>query len=302
MFPNWLLPALASAAIIGAVGVVDSHFIIRRMPSLRAYLLIVGVATLVMSAVLLAAFPFPAGPPWQALGASVGAAVIRTAAVITMLYVLQKEDVARVIPLGATAPVFVAVLAFAFLGERLSALQWGAVLLAVGGAVLISFKRDGGVSRFESRSFFLMLFSSLLFAASDVTSKFAMTHLSFWNNAAISFFVTAVIIILSCLRAPVVREIRGIRHRWRTALAAGFNQLMAIAAMVMAFSAIQQGPVSLVSSVMSTRPLFVFVYALTLGYLWPGFLMAAPRDGKSLAIKLTATLMIITAMAVISLS
>jgi len=302
MFPSWLLLALASAAIIGAVGVVDSHFITRRMPSLRAYLLIVGLSTLVMSAVLLAAFHFPANLPWQPLWAAIGAAVIRTAAVITMLYVLQKEDVARVIPLGATAPVFVAVLAFMFLGERLSALQWGAVLLAVGGAVLISFKHDGGVARFESRSFFLMLFSSLLFAASDVTSKYAMTFLSFWNNAAISFFVTAVIIILGCLRIPVLHEIQGIRHRWRTVLAAGFNQVMAITAMVLAFSAIQQGPVSLVSSVMSTRPLFVFVYALALGFLWPGFLMAAPGDRKSLALKLAATLMIITAMAVISLA
>jgi drug/metabolite transporter (DMT)-like permease len=181
-------------------------------------------------------------------------------------------------------------------------LQWGAVLLAVGGAVLISFKSDGGVSRFESRSFFLMLLSSLLFAASDVTSKYAMSYLSFWNNAAISFFVTAVIIMLVCLRAPVVHEIMGIRPRWRTMLAATINQVMAITAMVLALSAIQLGPVSLVSSVMSTRPLFVFVYALALGYLWPGFLMAVPADRKSLALKLTATLMIITAMAVISLA
>jgi transporter family protein len=296
------LLALASAAIIGAVGVIDSHFITRRMPSLRAYLLIVALSTLIMSAAGLLAFPFPANLPWQPLWAAIGAAVIRTAAVITMLYVLQKEDVARVIPLMATAPVFVAMLAFIFLGERLSALQWGGVLLAVGGAVLISFKYNSGVSRFESRSFSLMLLSSLLFAGADVTSKYAMTYISFWNNASISFFVTAVIIILVCLRAPVVREILGIRPRWRTMLAASFNQVMAITAMVLAFSAIQQGPVSLVSSVMSTRPLFVFVYALALGYLWPGFLMAAPTDRKSLALKLTATLMIITAMAVISLA
>lgn len=302
MFPNWLLLALVSAATIGAVGVIDSHFITRRMPSLRAYLLIVGLSTLAMSAMGLLVFPFPAGLAWHPLWAAIGAAGIRTAAVIIMLYVLQKEDVARVIPLMATAPVFVAVLAFIFLGERLAVLQWVGVLLAVGGAVLISFKHDGGVSRFESRSFFLMLVSSLLFAASDVTSKYAMSYLSFWNNASISFFVTAVIIILICLRAPVVREILGIRPRWITMLAASFNQVMAIAAMVLAFSAIQQGPVSLVSSVMSTRPLFVFVYALALGYLWPGFLIPAPADRKSLAIKLTATLMIITAMAVISLA
>jgi len=302
MSPDWLWIALASAATAGVVGVIDSHFVTRLMPSLRAYLLIIGVTTAILSVMGLFLFPFPAGLPRSIVPVAIGAAVIRTGGVILLLYVLQKQDVARVIPLNGLTPVFVAVLALIFLGERLAPVQWGALLLAVGGAVLISFKQAGGATRFQTQAFWLMLFSSLMFGASDVITKYTLTWLSFWNNASISFLVTAVIITVFSLRRTVIVEIAHLNARALTVVAATANQLLAMLSMVLAFWAIQKNAVALVSTTLSSRPLFVLIYTLLLGRLLPGFVPDNLTEKRDVIRKAIATLMIVVAIALIFLS
>ena len=299
---DWLWIALASAATAGVVGVVDSHFVTRLMPGLRAYLLIIGVSTAIFSASGLLLFPFPSDLDWLVVSVAIGAAVIRTGGVILLLYVLQKQDVARVIPLNGLTPVFVAVLALVFLGERLAPVQWGALWLAVAGAVLISFKHSGGASRFQSQAFWLMLFSSLMFGAADVITKYTLSHLSFWNNASISFLVTAVIITAVSLRRTVVKEVWRLGRPGLTIVAATSNQLLAMLSMVLAFWAIQKNAVALVSTTLSSRPLFVLAYTIVLARLLPGFVPDSLNERRDVIQKAIATLMIVVAIALIFLS
>ena len=52
---------------------------------------------------------------------------------------LKLGEASRVAPIDKLSVVFVAVFAFAFLGERLAALNWLGVVLIAGGAVLVAF-------------------------------------------------------------------------------------------------------------------------------------------------------------------
>lgn len=52
---------------------------------------------------------------------------------------LKLGEASRVAPIDKLSVVFVAVFAFAFLGERLAALNWLGVALIAGGAVLVAF-------------------------------------------------------------------------------------------------------------------------------------------------------------------
>lgn len=51
-----------------------------------------------------------------------------------------------------------------------------------------------------------------------------------------------------------------------------FNECIALVGVILAFWAMEQGPVSLVSTVLSIRPCFVFIYALALSRIFPAML------------------------------
>ena len=49
MHIDWVTTAVLSAAILGMVHVIDSHLISKRMPSFKAYLLVIGFFVLFIS-------------------------------------------------------------------------------------------------------------------------------------------------------------------------------------------------------------------------------------------------------------
>jgi drug/metabolite transporter (DMT)-like permease len=233
---TWTALALSSTALAALVNTLDSHFLSRRMPGLRSYLLIIGIFVTLAAAVMLLIFPFPHGTGLRIYGLALASAVLRVGAISALLYALKKEDVSRVMPLSATAPIFVAVMAAVFLGEGLKFTQWLAICIVVSGAILISFKRGAdGSSRFHASSFFLLLGSSLLYAASDVTNKYTMEFISYWNSASLSLFLTSVGFVVICLRRDVLRQIAGMARPWYTSGGVILNQVVSLVSTVLGF-------------------------------------------------------------------
>jgi drug/metabolite transporter (DMT)-like permease len=302
MSSGWILLTLASTAIAALVNTLDSHFLSRRMPGLRSYLLVIGLFTILIAIIMLFIFPFPQDTGMDIYGLAMIAAVLRVGAVMTLMYAMKKEDISRIMPLEATAPVFVAIMAAIFLGESLQSAQLIAIGIVVTGAVLISFKRsDSGSSRFHAASFFLLLCSSLLYAASDVVNKYTLDYISYWNSASLNFLLTSVVFVIICLRRDVLRQLAGIAHPWRTSALVILNQSAAIVSTIIGCWAIQNGPVSLSSTIFNSKPLFVFVYAALLARLAPGFLLEFKTDRRGMIIKIIATLMVVGGIALIFL-
>jgi drug/metabolite transporter (DMT)-like permease len=302
MSPAWILLALSSSAVSALVNVLDSHFLSRRMPGLRSYLLIIGLFTTLAAVVLLFIFPFPRDTAPYIYALALISAILRVGAVSALMYALKKEDVSRIMPLTATAPIFVAIMAAVFLGESLKYTQWLAIAVVVSGAVLISFKRgEDGSSRFHASSFFLLIGSSLLYAASDVVNKYTMNYISYWNSVSLSFLFTSVAFIIMSLRRDVLRQIAGMARPWRATAGVVANQVAAMFSTVLGFWAIQNGPVSLASTIFNSKPLFVFVYAVVMARFMPGFLLGSSTDRRGMLIKIIATLMIIGGIALIFL-
>ncbi len=302
MSPAWIAIALASTSIAALVNTMDSHFLSRRMPGLRSYLLIIGLFCAMAAIIMLLINPFPHGVGLRIYGMAFISAMLRVGAVSCMLYAMKKEDISRIMPLSATAPIFVAIMAAMFLGESLRYTQWLAICVVVSGAVLISFKRgDDGSAKFHASSFFLLIGSSLLYATSDVFNKYTMDYISYWNSASLSFLLTSMAFIILCLRRDVLRQIAGIARPWRTSAAVVLNQIAAMFSTVLGFWAIQNGPVSLASTIFNSKPLFVFVYAVLLARFVPGFLLESRTDRKGLILKIIATLMVVGGITLIFL-
>ena len=79
-----------------------------------------------------------------------------------------------------------------------------------------------------------------------------------------------------------------------------FNEIMAPVAILLSFWALENGPVSLVSTLNSIRPMFVVIFAIILSRIFPKFLVKS--SGKEmLALRLVSTVMIVGGIAIISL-
>jgi len=80
-----------------------------------------------------------------------------------------------------------------------------------------------------------------------------------------------------------------------------FNETLAPVASILLFLALQSGPVSLVSTIVSSRPIFVVIFALILSRILPRFLVWQPGKGM-LALRLIATAMIVGGITIIYLT
>ena len=269
----WITVAIISAAITGLVSILDSHLISKRMPSFLAFLAPIGVVHFVLGLVVMTILPLPAGVDTMTLVVAVGSSIIRVVGALLMLRTMRSEEVSRIMPVTNTFPIFVAILAVPVLGEDLGWLEWLAIIITVSGAMLISVRwgTDGQGIRLR-KSFAVLMVSSILFGVANIGSKYAMEQLTFWNMYGISTVCLGTLFLLLSLRRATLQELWHMEGRNRALGLLGLNECVAVVGIVLSFWAIEQGPVSMVSTILSTRPAFVFVYALAVSRFFPAVL------------------------------
>lgn len=298
----WISVAIISAAGIGLVNIIDSHLIAKRMPSTRSYLLV--VSPIILFSALLIAFIFPLSTDlsfWH-LMIAVGAGLLRAASVIILLYSLRREEVSRAVPVVSIYPIFVAIMAVPLLGENLNYQQGIAIAIVVAGVIIISAKkRESDSKKRLGATFILLLGASILLAMADVTSKYVLEYISFWNMYWISIFALVIMLLIISLRYSTIKELVKIENPRSVFTLVIFNETLVVASAIMLFWAMERGPVSLVSTMASTRPVFVVIYALILSRLLPGILLEKDLSKRVLTLRLIATTMIASGIAIIYL-
>ena len=298
---SWIHAALVSSAIMAVVNVLDSHLVSKRFAAIRPFMLLVGGIHLIYAVVLCLVVPLPAGAELTFIGIGFLSSFIRTGAIIILLDGLRHREVSTVIPVVYTYPMFVAVIAFLWLGERLAWQQWLAIGIIALGAVLISLNREPSRTQMGRPRSMLILLASLLFALADVTGKVALEQLTFWNLFWIGAMVMGGVFLALSLRPQVMRTIAELPGRGKTLAFVAANEVIAPVGIVISYWALQRGPVSLVSALLSTRPLFVLLFALLLSWWAPGFLFWS-GERRLVAARVIATLMIVVGVSVIEVS
>ena len=298
----WITAAIVTAAIMGVVAIIDSHLISRRMPSLWSFLLPIGILSLMFGLIILGLYPIPWEVGAVPLVVAFTSGVIRLAGVILMLRAMRSEEVSRIIPVVHTFPIFVAVLAVPLLGEALGSVQWLSVFMTVGGAVLISVRWDaeGGGARL-GKSFVMLMTSSLLLGVANTASKYALDYVSFWNMYSINAICFSAVFLLLSVRPRILRELREMKGRSQILALLTLNEFIAVVGIILSFWAMERGPVSLVSTIMSARPCFVFIYALALSRAFPAVLEERLRRG-TVVIKIISIGLIVGGVTLLTLS
>lgn len=298
---TWVHAALLSAAIMAVVNILDSHLVSKRFSSIRMFMLLVGSIHLFYGVVLSVIVPLPVGADAFHVMMAVVSSFARTGAVIILLDGLRHREVSTVVPIVYTYPIFVAAIAFFVLGEQLGWQQWVAVFVVACGAVLISLNREPSRIHMSRGRSALIFLSSLLFATADVTGKVALGQITFWNLFWIGATAMGGVFLLISLRRTVVRGILDLHERGKALGVLALNEMIAPVGIVVSYWALQHGPVSLVSTLLSSRPLFVLLFAIALSWFAPGFLFWS--GGRRLVIvRIIATGLIVAGVGVIEMS
>jgi len=300
---DWVTAALLSAVSIGVVNILDSHLITKRMPSLRAYLLIASFFVLGYSILIAVRAPLPEGIDAWPLAVAITSGLIRAAGLGILLYTLKTEEVSRVVPVVYAYPVLVAIMAVPILGESLGVLQWLAVLIVVGGAVLVAIKKNSeGIKGRLGKTFLLLVLASLSMALAEVAGKYTLDYISSWNLYWITALCVVFVFLAVSLRRSIIKQVSGVVRQVKTMLLVFTTETLAVVGMVLLFWALERGPVSLVSTISGSRPLFVFISAWLLSRFWKGFLLEDRTVGTALAMRLLAIAMIVGGIAIIYLT
>ena len=293
--------ALLSAATFGLVTVLDKRLIDKLMPSLPAFYVSVGMGLVSYAVAVLAVTGIPQGASWDRLAAAGAAGLCWGGALGMMFWGYKYEEASRASAIIHTFPVFVALLAVTLLGESLVGGQWAAIVVVVIGAFAISLRgAEGGMLVRLNRAFPILVGASLFTAFAHLTNKYALEELSVWFVYAVRNLGMGGIFL--CLWRPgTFGELsRVVRDREALAVLLLAEYLLAPAAILLNVTATSLGPVSLVSTLTATRPLFVFVYGTILSV--PALrLLDEPLDRNTLGIKLVSVVVIIGGVAALTL-
>ena len=248
---------------------------------------------------------FPAGVEFEIIAKAWSIGVLQAFTLIFMFWMLKREDPSRVIPAMQTSPIYVALLAWMIFGESLSALQWTAVLLAVGGSIMASVRigslSPNGKVGFQP-IFLLLAVGALLMASSQLITKSIVDDLSTLHIVSLRG-IGLFTIMWAVFARP--NELRGLGSFLKQPKQAPW---LIIAEGIMPFNghllityAIGKGPIALVSSLGGARPIFVFSMSALGAWLAPS-LIYEKFTRPDMALKLVSASMVVTAVVIISLS
>jgi drug/metabolite transporter (DMT)-like permease len=267
MAVEWFYFALLSSILISGVNIVDKILISDyKIPPL-VYVLVIS-ATSLMPLVTLLFFQLTA-LPLTILAFTILVGFVRIYYTLPYFKALTVEEVSRVIPLLQLTPVFVLILSGLILRETLKPQDYVAFGLLVLGGTLFAIRLTKGIR--ISLAFYLMILSSFLLAVYSVALKYLFSVQDFYTIfiwVQIAGFITFFQFISF---RPFRDSLATTRKRTSKTIGVVLVAEQAIAYVsVFAYNyAIAHGPITLVSSVGATQPLFVLIFATVLSYRFP---------------------------------
>ncbi len=173
--------------------------------------------------------------------------------------IIKKEDVSSVIGFMYVHPVFVAILSFLFLNEKLSLISYLGMLMIILGLLMLTV----GDNRIRLKiSFWLITPFILIDTFYEFFTKVSTTHIPELNGVAITNIFIGLIILLGLLS----REIRGgVKSELKNIHWAFISESLTFLALLMTYLTMSGLPATIVSSIGAIHPMFVllFEYLLT---------------------------------------
>jgi len=269
----WLFSLLAPICL-GASNLVDNHVLHARLSDPVAYDIVTAWSTVPIAVCIFlewrVSFAFDA---WF-----VGTAVGFAFAFLFILYniAMMREQGTNVVSVIYTSPLFIAILALVFLGEKLTVTNYVGILLLVSSAFLVLYRRIDA----KNIALGIILVYALASSVSRVVTKSALQDVDVWSYF-FWFLVGGVMgtTILAVLRPKSVSfALRKLDARLLLLVIA--TTVFSTIGLVFLYSAFSLGSVALASGLSAIQPTVVFVYSTVLLRIRPGAIPAERITGR----------------------
>ena len=261
----WVILALSSSALFGVVTVIDKRLLDHHLPGVSVLYLWISI---VLACYCLPIMVFSGVPEHNSIkyllialasGISIGIGLA------TMFVGLKSDEATRAIAITQTNPIVVSILAIMFLDETLNLGQWVSIGLVLVGTIMISLKKfsDHRIL-LPSRDTPVLLLSSIGLGTGFFLAKYALEGLTVWEVFSVQQL--GVVLVFAVFALPNVWKnlVRVLRDKNTLLLMIFGEGVLPVIAIVLGLLASNLGPISLVSAILSTRPLFVFMISIFL--------------------------------------
>lgn len=299
---DWALAALVSAAVFAVVSVLDKRILAVHVDGMLGFYFLVGVLQFVIAVVAVLVEPWQ-GASLNTMAMAALSGVLTGISLLGLFYGLRILDVSRSVPIFHTFPVFVTVLAVLFLGESVQPAQWFAILMVIAGASLLAIgPQQSETTGRKGLGILATVLASACMAGGLVTGKSALEEMSLWNAFAFRAVFLGIVLLLPALHPRGMRQVVDILSNKRAlSLILLSEGVLASIAVYSMLRALDLGPASIASTLMSTRPVFVLVISALLSTrLWK--LLDEPLTRDTWALKSGSTAIVVTGVGILALA
>ena len=181
-------------------------------------------------------------------------------------YALRRAtDVSRIVPVLDAHPLLVMVMAVLWLGEALTPLKWGAALMVVVGVMIASFYQTLPGDRLRLNGSVLAIVAAAIgIACYSILVKSVAGEISVWQMYALSWTFAFPCLMAAGRLSGMGRVTSAFRSKNALAVV-GLAQAVLLLAFISSLMAIEHGPVSLSTAIMSTRPVLLLLWMAATG-------------------------------------
>ena len=190
---------------------------------------------------------------------------------VLFYYRAAKEcEISTIAALYYLAPLFIAVMAAAFLNEFFTPKTYTGIIAVVAGGVLLSIQDFKTLSL--KKGVGIRVLSVFFFACTSVIMKYLLSLADYWT--VFSYRSIAMALVLSVALAPQYKNIKAdiIAMKKKTIALISFSELLTIAGVLLVTLSASLGPVTLTGTLSATSPFFTLLLVVFLSLFHPKIL------------------------------
>jgi len=282
---EWFIYALLAPILWAVCNVIDKFLLEKHIKNPICYEIFICLFEIISLIIIFVISPILINNYGFIIGITIG--IISVIAMIFYDKSMIEEEASRVIPLIYVDSIFVAVLAYIFLGEIFNFQKYLGIILIVTGGILISFKK---IKKWHfSSAIKFILVSAILLGINGVMTKYALGLIDYFSLLAsefLGYIIFGPLFLLSNnIRKNFMNDIK--RFNKKVFLLFLINTTIALMASLSFLFATSISNVSLVYAVISTQPFFIFVYMLIITKLAPN-IIKEKIDKSTILLKIIA--------------
>lgn len=277
----WILLAILTALTLSIVNVIDKFVLSKVVNNPYVPAIYLGILSF-LTGVILLIWKGTSLEGWTLILSLISGALY---CISTILYfhAVKKEEISRIVPLFYLNIIFVAIMGALWFGEIFTFITYIGILLLIGGAILINFKDCFAIGA----TFWIMIVAALFLAMSRILMKYVLISADYWTVFAwgrIGMFLICVPLIFIYLK--------DFKNSFSSATLISSSEILNIFGVLLLTIAVSLAPVTLVGSLTTLQPLFLFFITLTISYFKPTLLFEQ-LNRKEVLIKAVSIVMII---------